>query len=122
MSLFRRTLGRISFQYLFPKYVFAGFFIYACTQLAQDPDTSSFDTGTLILLCICGLFYPYACFAWDYLTNYTHLPMIFGGVYALLFLFIKLVKFLIIFFFSPLITLGLFFILWFDAWLSTPKK
>ena len=84
MSLFKKTLGRISFQYLFPKYVFVGFFIYACTQLAQDPDTS-FDTGTLIVLCVCGLFYPYACFAWDYLTNYTHLPMIFGGVYAFFF-------------------------------------
>lgn len=114
-SFWTKTVGRIPSSYIATKYLVA--FVWVALVEGFSEDMQSSDKTVILIISICAaIFYPIASFGWDYLMQgMSGNAVLFSGVAALLYLVVKMMKFFLIFYFSPLIALIVLICLYISA-------
>lgn len=92
------TIGRLDWRYLMTKFIYGLIFVYAISHLI-----GSINPNFIKYTYLCLFTYPFAAFAWDYLTEYMRSGLILFGIFYLIGLVIKFFVFYLIFCLSPVI-------------------
>lgn len=114
MKLWQMTIGRLNISYLIMKYISAIIWVIIYLQLVDISD-GMLTTGYVVWTYLGAVFYPFATFAWDWIFNfYRPQTFLYGWAFLIVAIF-RWVKFLALFYFSPLISPIVLLILYFNS-------